>query len=223
MKAKISEIFDSIQGEGLYLGKKQIFVRFFGCNLGCRYCDTKIDCFAEYDLAQLIDYLKSMQGEYDSVSFTGGEPLLQTEFLKQALKFSRQLGFHTYLETNGTLPEELAEVIADVDTVAMDFKFPSSTGQGSYWRQHEQFLEIASQKEVFIKSVICSSTTDEDLAQSIRLIKKINPSVVMVLQPNCYENHGMLDEKLGRFRDYSRDKGVTTCIIGQVQKKIGIQ
>ncbi len=39
IKAKISEIFCSIQGEGLYLGQKQIFVRFAGCNLDCDYCD----------------------------------------------------------------------------------------------------------------------------------------------------------------------------------------
>ena len=40
MKVKISEIFSSIQGEGLYLGKRHIFVRFYGCNMRCAYCDT---------------------------------------------------------------------------------------------------------------------------------------------------------------------------------------
>jgi len=39
--ADIAEIFSSIQGEGLYVGRRQIFIRFCGCNLNCRYCDTE--------------------------------------------------------------------------------------------------------------------------------------------------------------------------------------
>ena len=41
MDAPIIEIFSSIQGEGLLIGERQIFVRFAGCNLDCTYCDTK--------------------------------------------------------------------------------------------------------------------------------------------------------------------------------------
>ncbi len=39
--ADIAEIFSSIQGEGVYVGRRQIFIRFCGCNLNCRYCDTE--------------------------------------------------------------------------------------------------------------------------------------------------------------------------------------
>ncbi|MCL5059022.1 MAG: 7-carboxy-7-deazaguanine synthase QueE, partial [Actinobacteria bacterium] len=40
MKAAVREIFSSVQGEGPYVGTRQIFIRFDGCNLSCRYCDT---------------------------------------------------------------------------------------------------------------------------------------------------------------------------------------
>lgn len=42
MKAYVSEVFSSIQGEGKLLGRRQIFVRFSGCNLNCNYCDTPL-------------------------------------------------------------------------------------------------------------------------------------------------------------------------------------
>ncbi|MFH0828068.1 MAG: 7-carboxy-7-deazaguanine synthase QueE, partial [Candidatus Omnitrophota bacterium] len=140
MKGKVAEIFKSVQGEGLYVGEKQVFVRLAECNLSCRYCDTNILAFSEYEPRDVLEELSYWKQECQTVSFTGGEPLLQKEFLKEVLLLTREAGFKNYLETNGTLPEALEEVIDNVDIVAMDFKFPSSTGAGSFWRQHEEFL-----------------------------------------------------------------------------------
>jgi len=72
MKAKIVEVFESIQGEGLYLGEKQIFVRFFGCNLNCNFCDTRPDRFMEYEPQELFKEIELYQDKYHSISFTGG-------------------------------------------------------------------------------------------------------------------------------------------------------
>lgn len=223
MKAKISEIFNSIQGEGLYLGERQVFIRFFGCNLDCKYCDTRLACFEEYEILQLINLLKPRQEKYQTISFTGGEPLMQVEFLKEMLKVTRHMGFRNYLETNGTLPDELAEVIDDLHVIAMDIKLPSSTGLEFLWEKHARFLSIASKKEVFVKSVICSTTTDDDFLTMVRLIKKVNSSVILVLQPNGYENHGALDGRLEDLKEKCRAEGLTACVIGQVQKRMGIR
>ena len=65
-KAKIKEIFSSIQGEGEYIGCKQIFIRFCACNLNCAYCDTDFyptnindkNTFFEFTPDELADYLK---------------------------------------------------------------------------------------------------------------------------------------------------------------------
>jgi 7-carboxy-7-deazaguanine synthase len=223
MKGKITEVFDSIQGEGIYLGEKQLFVRFFGCNLNCKYCDTKTDCFTEYEPAELLEEVMLYQDKYHSISFTGGEPLLQIDFLKEALKLSRRENFKNYLETNGTLPDVLGQVIEDIDIVAMDIKLPTSTGLDNFWHKHRKFLEIASAKEVFVKSVICNSTQEEDLLTALKLIKEINKSVVLVLQPNSREDNQQLRNKIESFRDTCIQQHIASCIIPQIHKVLGFK
>lgn len=224
MTGKIAEVFDSVQGEGLYLGEKQLFVRFFGCNLNCSYCDTKLDHFKEYRPQELFEELKLYRDEYHSVSFTGGEPLLQNDFLREVLYATCCYGFRNYLETNGTLVQELESVINYLDIVAMDLKLPSSTGQAeNCWKEHRDFLKVASRKQVFLKSVICGSTTEDDLRESLELIMDCDRAAVLVLQPNSREDYQALRDKLKKFKKHCKKAGVTSCIIPQMQKIMGIK
>jgi 7-carboxy-7-deazaguanine synthase len=223
MKGKITEVFDSVQGEGIYLGEKQLFVRFFGCNLNCKYCDTKTGCFTEYKPEELLEEVMLYQDKYHSISFTGGEPLLQIDFLKEVLKLSRRENFKHYLETNGTLPDVLGQVIEDIDIVAMDIKLPTSTGLDNFWHKHRKFLEIASAKEVFLKSVVCNSTQEEDLLTALELIREVNKSVVLVLQPNSHEDSQQLRNKIESFRDICIQHHITSCIIPQIHRVVGFK
>jgi len=223
MKGKIAEVFESIQGEGLYLGERQLFVRFFGCNLKCRFCDTKLNRFIEYEPQELIEEIKSYYEGYHSISFTGGEPLLQKDFLKELLYYSCCYGYQNYLETNGTLLDGLSEVIDYLDIVAMDLKLPSSTGLECFWDRHRRFLEIASRKEVFLKTVICQSTKEDDLREVIILIKEINRAATLVLQSNSYEDYSRLNVKLENFRDICLKENISTCIIPRIHKVIGVK
>ncbi len=193
MKGRISEVFASIQGEGIYCGIRQVFVRFYGCHLECRFCDTKIDKYNLYTAKALITKIRG-QGKAHSVSFTGGEPLLQKDFLKIVLPLLKRARFITYLETNGILPDALSEVIADADIVAMDFKLPSSTGMPGFWQEHRKFLKIASRKEVFVKIVVCVSTAKKDLLKAIGIIKSVRKDIVLALQPDTLSLALPLDE-----------------------------
>jgi len=222
-KAKIAEVFDSVQGEGIYLGEKQIFVRFFGCNLSCVYCDTKLDRFMEYEPHELVEEIGLYRDKYHSISFTGGEPLLFKDFLKEVLKLTAKCGHKHYLETNGTLVPELEELIGYIDFVAMDLKFPSSSGMGDLWDTHRKFLKIASQKEVFLKAIICEGTKEEDLQVAIKLIKEISPSSVLVLQPNSHEDQIFLQEKLFKYKEICRQGRVIACVIPQIHKLTGLK
>jgi organic radical activating enzyme len=223
MKGKISEVFESIQGEGLYFGERQVFVRFFGCNLKCNFCDTKLDSFIEYEPEELFEEIKLYPNEFHSISFTGGEPLLQKDFLKEVLTLTHAQGYKNYLETNGTLADGLKTVIDYIDIVAMDLKLPSSTGLEYFWDRHRKFLEIASAKEVFLKAVICSSTKEDDLRQGLNLIKDINQAAILVLQPNSYEKRRKLAGKLKEFKEICLKEKVTTCVIPQLHKTAGIK
>ena len=119
-KAKIKEIFTSIQGEGPFIGYKQLFVRFCGCNLTCNYCDTDyrtVDS-KEFSIEELISITKKAS-DCHSISLTGGEPLLSTGFLKE---FLPQCPLPVYLETNATLAGELGEIIDYIDYISADIK-----------------------------------------------------------------------------------------------------
>lgn len=223
MKGKITELFESVQGEGIYFGERQLFVRFFGCNLNCKFCDTKPDYFMEYYVPELFEKIKAHDHKYRFLSFTGGEPLLQKDFLKSILKLTCENGFKNYLETNGTMPDELAGVIEYLDIIAMDLKLPSSTAMIDFWHEHRKFLEIASKKDMFLKAVVCKDTTEGDLIKAINLIKETGTSAVLVLQPNSYEDGIQLRDKLERFRGICARDGVVTCIIPQMHKVIGAQ
>jgi 7-carboxy-7-deazaguanine synthase len=225
MKGKISEVFDSIQGEGLYLGERQVFVRFFGCNLSCKFCDTKLHSFLEYEPEELYRELKKYcYKKHHSISFTGGEPLLQKDFLKEVLKLTFKDNLKNYLETNGTLPEALTEVIDHLHIVAMDLKFPSSTGLNQdFWQAHRVFLEIASKKEVFVKAVICEHTQESDLLDGIRLIQQSAQNTILVLQPDSGVNNGALEPKLETFKNMCRRERITTCVIPQAHKIMGVK
>lgn len=221
MQARISEIFKSIQGEGIYQGFEQVFVRFFGCNLNCAFCDTSLSYYEEKTLKEVAQTIFAYN-DCHSVSLTGGEPLLQIEFLRELAKLLKKEGKIIYLETNGTLYENLKKVIDYVDIIAMDFKLPSSTDLKDFWEEHLEFLKVALRKEVFIKAVIGRNTCQDDILKSIAVIKGLKSSLCFILQPeNPYED--VLAEKLEYFQEICVECGINTKVIPQLHKKLGIR
>ncbi len=201
MQRSIIEIFSSVQGEGKYVGCRQVFVRFEGCNLACRYCDTENapgahpHCRIERQAGSQSFYerenpLTPMQAAeeinrllaetpHQAVSFTGGEPLLQAEFI-HALRPLLAVPF--FLETNGTCVPQLEEIIEDVDIISMDIKLPSVLSR-PVWEEHRRFLAVARRKDLYLKMVLSAETTREEFEAAIRLIGACAPDTLLVLQP----------------------------------------
>ena len=121
---KVAEIFHSIEGEGIEIGRPEVFIRLAGCNLRCDWCDTKyaLENGMEMSVSDIIDEVSKYPCK--SVSITGGEPILQR---KELLKLTRKLKESDYwiqINTNGTVFS--AEIFELVDLITMDCKCPSS-------------------------------------------------------------------------------------------------
>ncbi len=227
--AKVTEVFLSIQGEGVYAGEDHVFVRFHGCNLRCAFCDTpQPEAPEESSIRAVVDKIFDADKgkKAKSVTITGGEPLLHTQFLKVLLPALRERGYKIHLDTNGTLPDKAKEVIGLVDIIAMDIKLPSSTRNRHFWEEHLEFLRAVRAKEVFIKMVITDETHDADIEKAIELIESVDKNIPLILQPASAfgDFKGVPDNaKLLDWQKRAREKLKDVRIIPQLHKIKGIR
>ncbi|PPT07409.1 Queuosine Biosynthesis QueE Radical SAM [Geitlerinema sp. FC II] len=205
--ARLIEVFSAIQGEGLNVGTRQIFVRFALCDLRCLYCDSAQTWFAPasyrvertpglrdfdtYPNPVSIDTLltwverQNRPGLHDSISITGGEPLLHAPFLAEFLpRAIDRTQLPIYLETGGHRPEQLKLILPYLDLVGMDIKLPSSSGE-MHWAEHEAFLKLCCEANVsvFVKTVVCDRTLAQELERVAHLVSRIAPEIPVYLQP----------------------------------------
>ena len=183
--AKIIEIFHSLQGEGIHLGEPMTFVRFCGCNLSCEYCDTRYASdeskASEMTGDQVVAETTKIARPGEFVSLTGGEPLLWADFIAEIGPRLKDARRKLYLETNGTLPDELQKIAPLLDVIAMDIKLPSA-GCRAQWGTHRQFL-AAAQSKVFAKLVVTAGTEPDEIEAAARLVAAADRGMPLVLQP----------------------------------------
>ncbi|QXE22024.1 radical SAM domain protein [Richelia sinica FACHB-800] len=206
-EARLMEIFSAIQGEGLNVGTRQIFIRFAICDLRCHFCDSAYTwtapstCRIERSpgsrdfeihsnpvpLSILIEWVQrqNLPSLHDSISLTGGEPLLHAPFLREFLPEVRALtNLPIYLETGGHRPEQLKLILPYLDSVGMDLKLPSVSGE-SYWLEHSQFLQLCldANINVFIKIIVSQDTDPDELKRSASLVAELSQEIPIFLQP----------------------------------------
>ena len=129
------------------------------------------------ELTERIQHLLKVR--HHSISFTGGEPLYRADFIHA---LAPKLDCKIFLETNGTLVDELATVIDDVDIISMDIKLPSITGQ-DLWQQHRAFMQLAKTKDLYIKLVVSAETTAAEFSRAIQLVHEVDPAIPFIIQP----------------------------------------
>jgi 7-carboxy-7-deazaguanine synthase len=211
-KGHLLEIFSSYQGEGPYAGLRQIFVRLSGCHLRCVYCDTPgswersstwtMNGASRRNPVSVDETLQAIRSlaPHPSVSFTGGEPVLQAEFVREVALGVRSLGMKTYLDTSGTLADRLALCADAIDVFAFDVKLPSCPGVKADWNDTVRCLELARGREAFVKIVVLQDSREDEVAKAAGLVPAEMPVVLQIATPVNGQAVPPDGEKLSRLR-----------------------
>ncbi len=205
----ISEVYETLQGEGLLAGTPVLLIRLQGCNLRCPWCDQPESLDPEggkrVGLGELLERARSSPFRHALV--TGGEPFLHPE-LPDLIRVLLAEGFSVQIETNGTLwIPDMAEVIHRVHVTC------SPKGVAGY-RVHPRLLKHVSE----LKFVV-----DEELGEGVLLREEFLPlleggRVVLQAESNREDMFGkalLLQRKLA-------ERGYTIRVIPQIHKVIGI-
>jgi organic radical activating enzyme len=243
-KGYLSEIFLSFQGEGLLAGRRQLFLRMSGCHLRCRYCDTpdsleRSATFRVYghdgetfeganplSTADVLSHalpLLELTGGAHGMAVTGGEPLLQADFLAELLADARWPR-PRMLETSGTQPDRLAVVLPVVDIVSMDIKLPSNSGEPPFWEAHARFLATARGK-AYVKILVDAGTDLDEVERAAALIGREAPGAMVFLQP-ITGAEGQVDvgaNTLHRFFGAAREHIADVRVLPQTHRMLGIR
>lgn len=158
----VTEIFDSIDGEGKRTGYMAIFVRLAGCNLRCNYCDTPYSLTLEDTKETLTEeeLLERIQSfPWKRVTLTGGEPMLHP--LHHLVTVLGEEGYEVNIETNGAIPlwRERPEGVF----YTMDFKC-SGSGMKSYMNRDN--FKLLTEKDV-LKFVVSDERDMDEMEEII--------------------------------------------------------
>lgn len=161
---EISEIFYSIQGEGLKTGTPTIFIRFYGCNYDCSFCDEPLHKTVKNKMSKDEILSKTKEFNCKNITITGGEPTLHN--LNSFIEFLQKNKYYVNIETNGhnidnvsfanwiTCSPKFKEMI--VDKRVSEYKIVSSNN--SDIEEALQYAEIC--KNVFIQPINNKDTID---------------------------------------------------------------
>ena len=165
---RVVEIFESIDGEGIFTGCPATFIRLYGCNLHCSYCDSRYACeggeFTEMTIEEVLDKVKGF--DHKHVTLTGGEPLIHTGVL-QLIQALMRAKFYVNVETDGAVDIFPYRITCNPRNLifTLDYKCPSS---GMEDRMILSNLKLLREQDV-LKFVVGSQ---EDLEAANNIIHK---------------------------------------------------
>lgn len=166
---KVVEIFNSIEGEGKRVGAPTTFIRLYGCNLACKYCDSKYawtgNEYTTMSIEEILEVVKKFG--CPNVTITGGEPLIH-EGIDNLINKLRTNLFHINIETNGTvIPKDYGSYVF----YTVDFKTNAS---GMSDRMSKSVFRTLTPNDV-VKCVVGSK---DDMEQALNYLEDIrNPAI----------------------------------------------
>ena len=177
------ETFGLVDGPGI---RTVVFLN--GCKLRCIYCHNPEmwhrlnDNYEPEELVKKIIRYKSYFGKTGGVTFSGGEPLLQPDFLIETLKLLKENDINTALDTAGVGVGRYDEILKYVDLVILDIKHAEKEGYkkitGQEITESEKFIEALNKnnKKVWVRQVVVPTIMDnmDYLVKLKKYLKKIN-------------------------------------------------
>ena len=172
-----------------------------GCNMNCWYCHNREiinESEGAYDEEQVLEFLKKRAGFLDAVVVSGGEATLQPD-LVEFIKKVKAMGYLVKLDTNGTNPEVLTNLINEklVDYVAMDIKAPFEKYNLVTPIKPEMLENVKRSVEILksaniaheFRTTFAPNLTKEDIINLLREISPVkNYSLQMYVRPKFIED-----------------------------------
>lgn len=236
-QVRLNEIFTSVEGEGILLGTKTMFVRLSGCPLKCHWCDTPYALPMESGEAYSTDQASRLISEKlhpntYKVNFTGGEPLAQHEAVIELAKHVKGLGIKTYLESACYDSARFAKVLPVIDICKIEFKLRDSRAvdeknYATLLKNELECLEFAVDggKITYIKVVVTNSSSlkeFQDLLQKMFNIVEARDIAGFIIQPSDKIDEPTLDTLFG-FYDTVYPFYNEVRIVPQMHKAIGVR
>lgn len=204
----------SIESAGLVDGpgiRTVIFMQ--GCKLRCSYCHNPdtwspnggTEISSENLMKKIERYKPYFENSGGGVTFSGGDPLLQPEFLLEMLKLCKAKGIHTAIDTSGYGFGEYDEILKYTDLVLLDIKHVDDTGYENLTGQKKNGFDIfvealsRSSSKVWIRHVVVPGITDskehifklKNIIKSIKNVEKIELLPYHTLGVNKYNQLGI--------------------------------
>jgi 7-carboxy-7-deazaguanine synthase len=173
----VSEIFFSINGEGLEIGKPTVFLRLSGCNLDCSWCDTKYANYnaVEKNINEIVEEIERINNGSKSVLITGGEPLLQD--IGALVDILHKKNYHITIETNGSIYHK---DLLKIDFISVDIKTPSSNNETNDLDTFTKIVNAITERNGQMKAVISDK---KDYYFLKKFIDENSFNVPLIIQP----------------------------------------
>lgn len=182
----VSEIFHSIQGEGIYAGIPSVFLRTYYCNLTCTFCDTKYTWvnqskaqegneFRTMGYDDIINKLESFRCKH--LVITGGEPLLHQRQINELCYLLKLLNYFIEIETNGTI-EPTQNTLDNIDCFNVSPKTSNSNVEVHARTNENALLKFIDSGKAYFKFVISSP---KDIQEVLEIVQRVNISRKKIL------------------------------------------